>query len=175
MTMLKQDFQTAKKQPENNIPNAKTVDLTPIWITGLPIPPSSNAQYKPFRNVTTGKLSFKSCPELIAYKHDMDHCFYQYPTQFFQNIKKLQSWLDNGIYFEVKATFLFSRKTLLTQKDTPKRMDVSNRLKSLHDGLARLLQVDDSLFFRISAEKRLAHANQPESVVIEIKPYFLEY
>jgi Holliday junction resolvase RusA-like endonuclease len=151
------------------------VDLTPIWITGIPIPPSSNKQYKPYKSRHTGKLSFKASPELIQYKRNLDLCFYRNPSQFLTNIKKLQSWLEHGIYFDVKATFFFERKTLVTLKGAPKQMDVSNKLKSLHDGLAKLLQVDDSLFFKISAEKRLTHANESETVVVEISPYFLEH
>jgi Holliday junction resolvase RusA-like endonuclease len=154
--------------------NSEKVDLSPIWVTGIPIPPSSNAQYKPYKNHHTGKLSFKASLELQTYKRELDLCFYKNPGQFLGNIKKLQSWLDHGIYFEVKATFFFNVKTLLTQKGTPKKMDVSNKLKALHDGLAKLLQVDDSLFFKISAEKRLTHSNEVESVVVEIVPYFIE-
>jgi len=154
--------------------NKIEVDLSPIWVTGLPIPPSSNGQYKPFKSKHTGKLSFKATPELEAYKRNLDLCFYKNPGLFLSNIKKLESWLANGIYLEVKATFFLNVKTMLTQKGEPKRMDVSNKLKSLHDGLAKLLQVDDSLFFKISAEKRLTHSNEVESVVVEINPYFIE-
>jgi Holliday junction resolvase RusA-like endonuclease len=169
--MLRRASLIAKKEKSNLVTE---VDITPVWVTGLPIPPSSNGQYKPFKNRRTGRLSFRASLELEAYKRDLNLCFYKQPTQFLSNVKKLQSWLEHGIYFEVKATLFFKEKTLFTLKGMPKKMDVSNRLKSLHDGLATLLQIDDSLFFKISAEKRLTHANENESVVIEITPYFVE-
>jgi hypothetical protein len=159
---------------ETESKSAVKVDLTPVWITGLPIPPSSNTQYTPWLNRKTGKMSFIPSRGLKEYKLLIRQAFHKNPTLFIQNIKKLQSWVDNGVYFEVKATFFFEKSRILTLKNSPKKLDVQNREKALFDGIATLLSIDDSLFFKTSAEKRIVSSGESDTVTIEINPYFID-
>lgn len=119
-------------------------------------------------------MTFRPSQGLTQYKKDFDSVFYRNPAQFLQNIKKLKSWVDLGIFLDVRATFFFEKSQVFTLKKQPKKMDVQNREKALLDGLSRHMQIDDSLFFRVSAEKKLATVNQPVGVCVEIRPYFFE-
>ena len=53
------------------------------------------------------------------------------------------------------SDFWFLRENVLTQKGLPKRNDVSNRIKALHDQLSQLLGIDDCWFWGVTACKRV--------------------
>lgn len=65
--------------------------------------------------------------------------------------KIMQSWIKEGYGLKVDASFYF--KSLTTKKGSVRRIDVSNRLKALHDALAIVFQIDDRYFWDVSAKK----------------------
>lgn len=66
--------------------------------------------------------------------------------------------------------FYFEKSRILSKKLLPKQLDVSNRLKALHDALAKALLIDDCHFFRISAEKQIVPDKRQEGVTVFIEP-----
>lgn len=61
----------------------------------------------------------------------------------------------------------FERSRIISKKGTFKRMDVSNRLKAIHDCFATALLIDDSMFIEVSARKR-AVAKEREGAIVTI-------
>lgn len=140
-------------------------NTTSILLSGLPIPPSSNHQYKLFRR--GGKTYHVPSKELIQYREAMEAYRYSAPN-FLLAKEQMKAWMRCERIFEVNAMFFFHFKRLFTKQMTVKKFDVSNRLKSLHDCLSTLLEVDDSRFFKIGAEKAVGANHCHEMVVVEI-------
>lgn len=108
--------------------------------------------------------------ELVKFKSMMERYPLKFPSQYLSHINLVKLWLSKGHTLEFHATFFFAHKRIWTLKNTPKKMDVSNRIKALHDCVSSLLGIDDSVFFRISAEKTAVGSNDSESVAIKIHP-----
>lgn len=53
----------------------------------------------------------------------------------------------------IDAYFCFTHEQLWTQKNKPKKIDGSNRIKPCHDALAMILGIDDCMFWRGTFEK----------------------
>lgn len=144
--------------------------ITVEW-DDLEMPPSSNNQYILVRR--GGKTFHVPSAKLKAYQNTMNSYPYRMKS-FPSDQKRISEWIQLGYKLEVNALFLFHRKSLFTVDGRVKKMDVSNRLKALHDSLAKLIGVDDSTFFRVSAEKSEIDAEKPESVIVKIKPFLIE-
>lgn len=144
--------------------NGEVIDT--ILLNNLPIPPTSNHQYK-LVNVR-GKVRHAPSQSLVSYRKSMDQYALQYRSQLNAARVKLGTWQNNLL--EIRAVFFFHAKTIFNQQGLPKRLDTSNRLKALHDSLAGLLDVDDCWFFRVYAEKAYAHESLAELCCVEILP-----
>ncbi len=121
-----------------------------VFFPGLPIPPSSNHQY--FLARRGSKTYHVSSEELKRFKKNMQYVPYL-DDSFESNKKLVLQMVENKQRLEIKALFRFHHYNLYTKSGEFKKMDVSNRLKALHDQLCKLLGIDDSLFFKVSAEK----------------------
>lgn len=86
------------------------------------------------------------------------------------NKHRVHEWVAKGGLLEARAFFFFKKERLFTLKNKPKKLDVSNRIKAIHDSLCKLLEIDDSLFFKVTAEKVVCNGNLEESSWIEILP-----
>ena len=131
--------------------------------------PSSNSQYKVIRR--GGKNYFVASAELQKFKRQME--FYKR-----QNLKTIQdakelvnSWLKNGYKLEIKTYFYFEYSHIFTQKGYPKKLDVSNRIKALHDCFCDMLGIDDSLFFAVVAIKKTVEIGYSERVDVFLTPF----
>ena len=56
-------------------------------------------------------------------------------------------------FIHVDTVFYMLRGRILCKDGNPKRNDTSNRIKALHDALAKILGIDDSYFFSGSYDK----------------------
>ncbi len=135
-----------------------------IVLEGIPMPPSSNHQYKSF--VRFGRVIHVKSPELVQFKRAFD-------GWAFQNAKGLQvaQALCEGCAVEVEAFIGFKRSRVYTKVGGYKSLDVSNRLKALHDCLADKLGIDDKAFFSITAEKFCVSDDEEEQVIVRISPF----
>lgn len=140
----------------------------------LPIPPSSNNQYALVRRACrqTGKTKTYHIPsvELTQFKKQMKEYPFRDGTNFLLNKHRVREWVGKGHLLEARAYFFFKKEKLLTLKHTPKKLDVSNRIKAIHDSLCDLLGIDDCLFFKVTAEKVVCNPNLEESSWIELLP-----
>jgi len=124
----------------------------PLVFENLPMPPSSNNQYYLARR---GKKTYHvPSKELERYKRELNDYYHLNRDAIQRSQQSLKFWLSHKLLLQMNCRFFFERKMLYTLKGAPKKMDVSNRLKAAHDGVAKLLEIDDSLFFKIEAEKR---------------------
>lgn len=135
---------------------------------GCPIPPSSNNQYRSF--VKHGRIIHVSSKELVQFKKDFD-------AYHLKNLPSFEFAREafSGLPLSIHISFGFERSRLFTKKGYFKRLDVSNRLKAIHDCFARALQIDDSSFVRVSAVKYAVQKAEDEEAHIEIAVWdFLE-
>ncbi len=74
---------------------------------------------------------------------------------FLQNhvTMKLAREALSGHALSIHTSFGLEKSRILTKKGSFKRLDVSNRLKALHDEFAKALLIDDCCFVQLSALK----------------------
>lgn len=135
-----------------------------LILEGLPLPPSSNNQYKSF--VRRGRIIHVRSPELVKYRQDFD----RWALENAHGLGVATDLLGVGAC-EVEAFFGFSRDRLFTMAGGFKRLDVSNYLKAVHDCLATKLGVDDCAFFSVVAEKFAVDDPAKEQVIVRISPF----
>jgi len=139
-----------------------------VLLTKLPIPPSSNNQYALVRR---GHKTFHvPSKKLTQFQAKMQAYPYTNPDLYLIHKQAIHQWLKEGYPLEIRCLFFFRRDRIFTKKNTVKRLDVSNRIKALHDCLCKLLEIDDSLFFRVTAEKVVSEENLEEMTCVEIMP-----
>lgn len=139
-----------------------------LSVLNLPMSPSSNSQYALIRRGT--KTFFVSSSELQTYKRHMA----AYKRQNLAHVnavqKQMQGWLVGGMKLGIKTVFHFERSRLFTQKETIKKLDVSNRIKAVHDCFCTMVKIDDSNFFEVIALKKWVHNKGEERVDLYIYP-----
>lgn len=79
-------------------------------------------------------------------------------------------WMMSGLYIQVDFYFFAHGTRIYTQKDQARKYDTSNLVKSIEDELAKLLQIDDSYFFKGSHEKAETTRAEP-FVNIMLRPW----
>lgn len=134
-----------------------------VSFPGLPLPPSSNNQY--FLAKRGNKTYHIPSDELKSFKAKIE--YYRLKNLIALAAKKgvIHGWLKSGHYLEVKSVFFFKEERIFCKNGDPKKMDCSNRIKALHDYLFKILVVDDSCIFKLSAEKGIAIHSNEESYV----------
>jgi Holliday junction resolvase RusA-like endonuclease len=146
----------------NASPERYTSPLVPSFtFKCIPLPPSSNNQYSAF--VRGGRVVHVPAKVLVTFKADI--------RRYFESNAELMLLARAslaGYPLAIHADFKFERTRLFTKKGTFKRLDVSNRLKALHDMVCEMLHIDDSAFVSISARKLSVAATYLEGVDIEI-------
>jgi Holliday junction resolvase RusA-like endonuclease len=139
-----------------------------ILFTKVPMSPSSNNQYTLVRR--GGRTFHVPSLELKTYQKNMIKYPLTCPELFMVGKQKIKDWLAHGLPLEIRAIFFFKREKIFTKAGKAKKLDVSNRIKALHDCLCELLEMDDSMFFRVYVEKAECHPNLEEMVCVEILP-----
>lgn len=139
-----------------------------IRFFNLPMPPSSNHQYSLFRRGS--KTLHIPSKALKEYKQAMSSYPLLHSNSCLIARALMRRWLDNRLPLEFHSVFYFSHQKLFTKDNQVKRLDVSNRIKALHDCMGEMLQVDDSMIFRLTAEKAISQQNA-EMVCVEIQPF----
>ena len=134
----------------------------------LPMPPSSNNQY--YLAKRGNKVYHIPSDELKLYKHNMEGYPLLRSVIFELNKNLVRNWVEQGYYLEIRSIFFFHHSKLFTKKNTAKRLDCSNRIKALHDQLCKAIGIDDSLFFRVYAEKAVCDDSMKQECCTEILP-----
>lgn len=142
------------------------MSISPITFDKIPLPPTSNHQYISF--VRRGRIIHAPSKDLVNFKRQMQEYWL---TQ--GDTLKFTRELFSGYPLKVHVDLYFERSRILSKRGSFKRLDVSNRIKALHDSLADALLIDDCMFVRISAEKHGVQKISDEgcSVRIEVTEY----
>ncbi len=132
----------------------------------FPLPPSSNQLYSSFR----GRL-IKS---KIGRAYDVAVLVFELKNmKYISDISRTAKELKT---LKINTTFVFHRARVIGKKGQMKRIDASNRIKQVHDHLAKLIGIDDCYFVEGSFSKATCKDIKDERVIIEItKGDLVEY
>lgn len=136
---------------------------TKIVLKGIPMPPTGNKQYASFlRNSRIIRIKSK-----MANRYDVD-----FNVWAMLNKQALKDALNNlnGMGIEIEAFFGFHQSKLIGKKGQFKRLDVTNRLKALHDNLCAAIGIDDSQFISSYEEKFVIDDKELEQVIVRLTP-----
>lgn len=135
-----------------------------ILFMGVPLPPSSNKQYSTF--LRNGKIQRVTSPAAALYQHDFKAWAFRHRADILAATQTILQWQST---IEIRAYVIFKKSRLLTKDSRIKKLDISNRLKALHDLLADAFNIDDSHFSTNFNEKLVSISDQ-EQVVIVLTP-----
>ena len=139
-----------------------------IYLFGIPIPPSVNAQYATI--MRRGKPIRISSKEAKTYEA-------VFKAWTMNNRETLKVAREDIIRWNkplsISMVVAFNRERLVTKDGRLKRLDVSNRTKAVHDLLAAALGIDDCLFVSCPIQKVVADTYE-EQVVVAIRPMELQ-
>lgn len=138
-----------------------------IYFFNIPIPPSANAMYATFTK--HGKTRRIPSKELREYAKVFEIWVLQNKASLNEARKTIIEW---NMPLEVSFFLVLKRDKLLTKDGRMKKLDVSNRSKSLHDKLGDALGIDDCYFVSCPMEKIIADVCN-EQVIVCIRPMIM--
>lgn len=107
----------------------------------LPWPPSDNRKYLSRRFIKT--------PEWRSFEADIE----AYIWNHLKEVKEARIAIKR--YKRPQVEFLLYSPRWETKAGHTRRLDASNRSKSIQDAVAKILEIDDSLFWKSSSTKVL--------------------
>ena len=126
-----------------------------VQLIKIPMPPSVNKQLM----VSRGRMIKTN----EARKYDLAfESYLLFRRKAIQATKELiLEWQKNGFNaLRVDIEFYFTKEKLFTKKNTVKRLDTTNRVKSVLDKISLALDLDDSLFIETFATKTLGELEE---------------
>lgn len=135
--------------PAFALPQTKT-----MLFSGMPMPPSMNHAYASVE--LAGVQRRVKGQAMKDYERDVA----TWALANSSTVRQVRDILKEALRDRTKrlgiaSDFWFQREHILTQAGLPKRNDVSNRIKALHDQLSQLLGIDDCWFWGLTACKRV--------------------
>lgn len=135
-----------------------------IFISGLPVPPTSNHQYVSMvRGGRTIRFKSKGAKD---YEREFHSWAIRNKSMVDKAIVTLEKWHSP---LEARAYVIFEKSRLITKDFCMKKLDISNRMKALHDLLCDVLLIDDCHFVTNVNEKIISD-NKDEQVIIILQP-----
>lgn len=125
----------------------------------IPLPPTSNKMYASVRGRLIKSIAARK------YSASID----RYAMIYFSKIEEIKKAIPKNATVDVHCDFFFHRNRIFGLKGQIKKIDVSNRIKQVHDSISKLINIDDSRFSFISARKYAIDLNMIESVAVTIK------
>lgn len=121
------------------------------------MPPSMNHAYATFRNRRIKSRALRA----------WENALHAYSLEHRDEVRAVRACLAQELekhqVLAIHASYYFSRARILTLAVQPKRLDTSNFLKALHDGLSTILSIDDKFFWDGTFTKHVADG-MPEHV-----------
>ena len=145
-----------------------------ITIGCLPMPPSVNQLFKPYR-AKGGKGKRIPSEQYQAFKGAMD-------SWYVLNIKtviQFKEWIKNTAWdhnlmepelYRFDRYFMFHHSKLWTKEGKPKKLDATNRIKAFDDCFCGIIGIDDSFIWKGSEEKITVPKDYAECVIVKISP-----
>lgn len=130
-----------------------------LLLKRFPLPPTSNHLYMPINGrliKTTEARKYAAAVEMYKLRE------FRILDEFKANVK------DKDV-FDVSCHFSFCRDRVYSKKETLKKLDASNRIKQTHDGLSKILDIDDCRFVSGGFSKVYCKSQQDEQVIIVVR------
>lgn len=143
-----------------------------MHLLNIPMPPSSNNIYNTFQR--RGVFRRVKAPNYLAW----ERAFADWSLCNLSSIASLRGFVKQmkpHDVIRIFTEFRFLKKSIITLKNVPKKNDTSNRLKVLHDAIAKALHIDDSYFWDGAFTKRILKDEYlPEVCNVKIEIISLE-
>lgn len=133
-------------------------------LTRFPLSPSVNEYLAPCNNRLI-KTEKARAYDNIVYIYKLKN------NRRLQEIRTILSECHRGDLIQVDMYFVFAHKRLIDKKGNYKTIDVSNRIKQAHDGLAKCLEIDDLYFKKGLFEAITCDNDKDEQIIIRLTPY----
>lgn len=143
-----------------------------IVIRDLPVPLTTNKMYATIMRRGPHGPHTRRIPssEFVDFKREMSRWAGKYAS-FLSEVQALMAyWIVEGYMIQIDLYICLGRTRLFTLKDTPKRLDASNRIKAMEDAISEITLVDDKHFWRVSAEKIECEAQEDECTIAILTP-----
>ncbi len=82
--------------------------------------------------------------------------------------RKLIKTLHKGDFLGIQCTFWFEKSRVLCKDGSSKKLDLDNRCKAILDKVSKLIQVDDSRFWKVVLFKMVCDADTLEGCDVEM-------
>lgn len=133
-----------------------------VELKGFPMPPSANNLY-----ATIGRggrhIRVKSA-DCRAYHKDCQAWAIKNAVAL-SEARLMSLACGKGVALRLDHIYYFNRARVISKAGTPKKRDIFNLQKALHDALSELLGVDDKFFFEGAIERGYTeHPAFPETV-----------
>lgn len=136
-------------------------------LSKLPMPPSENHQYaarafpgKHGKNYDgprkVGFTMARICPtsDLEKYQKSVEAEWKEKNLiAVYKCRDTLKQWMMKGLYIHVTSFAFWEYFDIFTKEGLPRKSDATNRVKALHDSLARVLEIDDCWFWNATVGK----------------------
>lgn len=126
--------------------------MNEIELKDLPIPPSANSLH--FNRKETGGFGRGRTSAYQNYLNQM-RIWSNLNQHSLSLARAITLDLRPGQALRIDQAFFFTKESILSKSGVPKRNDVFNRIKALHDALSQLLGIDDKMFWEGYTTKRL--------------------
>lgn len=130
-----------------------------LLLKRFPLGPSSNSIYSSVNGRFIKSVEARKYEALVN----------MYGLKEFRIIEQFKKLVKPSDVFHVDMYFVFLRDRLVSKKETIKRLDSSNRIKSASDGLSKILGIDDSRFITGSYHKAYCKFPHEEQIIIVVK------
>jgi len=137
-----------------------------VFMAEMPLPPSVNNMYSTIYQ--RGRPIRIPSVELKKFNQDLDRWAFGRTDDLARAMRFFRECAAVGLKFKIDRFFFFEYKRIFSQEGNVKIMDASNRVKALDDGVAKVIDIDDKLFFRGSEEKAICDQGMAESCAVMI-------
>jgi len=139
-----------------------------IVLKKLPIPPSQNRQLTISRGRFIKLKAARIFDDLIKLYELKNH------KVISQAQNQIATWIKNGFTLEIELYFVFHQDRILTKskkaKSPFKKIDSNNRIKSSIDAVAKILDIDDMIFFKETSHKVTCSNQSDEQLIVKVTP-----
>jgi hypothetical protein len=124
----------------------------------IPIPPTSNNLYASVRG--------RFIKSIEGRKYDA--ALKLYSIRNFKLIDTIKAELKPNDLLKIHCYFIFSKNRIISKKGDYKKLDVTNRIKALHDAVSDFIGIDDKQFISIMCEKIICENQDDEQVIVTL-------
>lgn len=128
-----------------------------LYLTGFPMPPPANNLYTNRPNRSGKQAGRMKSVEYKVFEHACMVWAMRKHAQL-QAARELVTQCRQNRFIRIDQIFFFPRERILCKDGSPKRNDTANRLKALHDVIAKLILIDDCWFWCGAFDKTIMSA-----------------